>query len=142
MKNSGGFAEKFKKKPETVKQEAPVNAEPQEGENKVWKVMKTIGRVLFHLRKVVMAIPVVYYALQLAAYNQAHLPELVGLNLQSTGEYAQMIARETAVMGPLVVTGACLVLMFCSRKSIYPWIISIFSLALPILLLVTNIYPC
>jgi Na+-driven multidrug efflux pump len=46
-----------------------------------------------------------------------------------------------AVTFPLMITGACLVLTFLSRKSIYPWLISVFSLVIPVLLLVTNIYP-
>ena len=31
--------------------------------------------------------------------------------------------------------------MFLSRKAMYPWAISIFSLAIPILLLLSNRYP-
>jgi hypothetical protein len=31
--------------------------------------------------------------------------------------------------------------MFCSRKALYPWAISVFTLALPVLLLVSNLYP-
>ena len=108
---------------------------------KIKYVVGVIVKVLYHLRKVVMAAPVVYYALKLAAYNGEHLPEEVGLNLQATGEFAQMISREMAVMGPLVLTGGCLVMMFFSRKAMYPWAISIFTLALPLLLLVSNLYP-
>lgn len=100
-----------------------------------------IGMWLFHLRKLVMAAPVVYYALKLAAYNREHLPEQVGLNLQATGEFAMTIARNMAVIGPLGLTLACLFLMFCSRKAMYAWAISIFTLALPVLLLVSNLYP-
>lgn len=105
------------------------------------RVINIIGMVLFRLRKFVLAAPVVYYALKLAAYNGQHLPEQVGLNLQSTGEFAMTIARSMAVMGPLALTGACLLLMFCSRKALYPWAISVFTLALPVLLLVSNLYP-
>ena len=54
---------------------------------------------------------------------------------------AQMISRDLAVLGPLAVTGGCLLLMFCSRRTFYPWIISIFTLVLPILLYLTNVYP-
>ena len=100
-----------------------------------------IGLVLFRLRKLVLAVPVVYMAMKLARYNLEHLPEEVGINIQSTGEFAQMVARDTAVMGPLGLTAACLLLMFCSRKAMYPWAISVFTLVLPILLLVTNLYP-
>lgn len=111
------------------------------GVNTFNRVVNLIGLWLFRLRKFVMAAPVVYYALKLAAYNGEHLPEQVGINLQSSGEFAQMISRNMAVMGPLGLTVACLLLMFCSRKAMYPWAISIFTLALPLLLLFSNAYP-
>ena len=109
--------------------------------SKINYVINLIGVWLFRLRKIVMAVPVVYYALKLARYNMAHLPEEVGINLQSTGEFAQTISRNLAVMGPLALTMACLLLMFCSRKAMYSWAISIFTLALPLLILFTNVYP-
>ena len=102
---------------------------------------KIIGSYVFRMRKAIMAIPVVLAALHLARYNASNLPEQVGLNLQTTGEYAYMISRNAAVLGPLAVTALCLVLMFLSRRTVYPWIISIFSLVLPVLILVTNIFP-
>ena len=108
---------------------------------KINKVINTVGVWGFRLRKFVMAAPVVYYALKLASDNKAHLPEQVGINLQSTGEFAQMISRDMAVNGPLALTFACLLLMFCSRKAMYSWAISIFTLALPLVLLLTNAYP-
>lgn len=111
----------------------------------VWSKIKRVVGILimciYRLRSVFLAIPVVWYALKLAAYNSKHLPEEVGLNLLSTGEFAMTISREMAVMGPLAVTAACLVLMATSRKALYPWAVSIFTLILPILLLVSNLYP-
>ena len=105
------------------------------------KVFKIIGKVLFRLRKIFMAIPVVYAALQLADYCRENLPEMVGLDIQASGEFAHLIEREQAIEGCLVITGACLVLMLFSRRSVYPWIISIFSLVLPLLIWVTNVFP-
>lgn len=105
------------------------------------RVINIVGLVFFRLRKIVLTVPVVYYALKLAAYNGEHLPEQVGLNLQATGEFAMTISRGMAVMGPLALTLSCLFLMFCSRKALYPWAISVFTLALPVLLLVSNLYP-
>lgn len=109
--------------------------------NKLNRIINLIGVWLYRLRKFVLAAPVAYYALKLAVYNMEHLPEEVGLNLQSSGEFAVMIARSMAVMGPLALTIACLLLMFCSRKAMYPWAISVFTLALPVLILVSNLYP-
>lgn len=108
---------------------------------KIKNVIGVIVMVIYRLRAVFMAIPVVYYALKLAAYNIQNLPKEVGIGLQASGEFAYLVTRELAVLGPLVLTGCCLVMMFCSRKAIYPWVVSIFTLVLPVLLLVSNIYP-
>ena len=109
--------------------------------SKINSVINIIGIWLFRLRKFIMAAPVVYAAIRLAAYNGKHLPEQVGIDLQSTGEFAMTISRQLAVVGPLGLTAACLLLMFCSKKAMYPWAISIFTLALPLLLLLSNVYP-
>ena len=109
--------------------------------SKINYIINLIGLWLFRLRKVVLAAPVVYYALKIAAYNREHLPEMVGINLQASGEFAQMISRTTAVNGPLMLTFGCLAMMFLSRKALYSWAISIFTLVLPILILLSNLYP-
>lgn len=105
------------------------------------KYIDLVGSILYHLRKPVLTVPVVYYALKLASYNQKHLPPQVGINLQPSGEFAFTIARQMAVLAPLGLTAGCLAMMFLSKKATYPWIISVFTLTLPILLLVSNIYP-
>ena len=117
-----------------------VNA-PETGYEKVKKITGYVVMLLYRLRKVFLAIPVVYLALKLAIYNLNHLPEQVGVNLQSSGAFANTISRQVAVMTPLGVTAACLVLMFASRKALYPWAVSLFTLLLPILLLISNLYP-
>ena len=103
--------------------------------------MRMIGNLIYRLRKIIMSIPVVYYAIVFGVYNAKYLPERVGLVLQSNGEFAQTVSRGLAVMGPLGLTAACLLLMFCSRRTLYPWLISIMSLLLPMLILLLNNYP-
>lgn len=130
MSNTGSFMEKwngFRTRVEPVF-------------DKIGYVVGLICSWAFRLRKVVMAIPVVYLAVKLAMENMDRLPELVGLNLQSTGEFAFQVSRGYAVFGPLGITAFCLFLMFCSRKALFPWIISIFSLVLPYLIYLTNLY--
>ena len=122
-------------------QELPDEPAERSTLDKVKQVVKIIFLVLYRLRAIFLAIPVIFLALRLAAYNSEHLPLLVGLNLQTTGEFAKTISRQTAVTMPLAATGGCLALMFVSKKPMYPWLISIFSLAIPVLLLITNMYP-
>lgn len=131
MSESTGFIEKLK---EGWAKVSPVF-------QKVGKVVELICHWIYKLRKVFMAAPVLWAAISLAVDNAIRLPETVGLNMQSTGEYAISVTRDYAVYGPLGVTLFCLLLMFCSRKATYPWIVSIFTLALPWLIYLTNIYP-
>ena len=127
---------------EAVNETANNTAQQREiRKKKITSLLSFIGSILFRLRKLVLAAPVVYAAVKLAYYNREHLPEQVGINIQSTGEFAQMITRDMAVMAPLGLTGACLLLMLCSRKALYPWAISIFTLVLPLLILFSNLYP-
>lgn len=114
----------------------------------IWDVLKVIynvivgiGKWIFRLRGVLMAVPVALVALRLAAWNMVKLPEEVGINLLATGEYQYLVSRGLAVIVPLLVTAACLLMMLFSRRTIYPWIISIFSLVLPLLIWVTNVFP-
>lgn len=111
------------------------------GLEKTGDIMSLIGLWLWRLRKFVMAIPVIWLALYFARMNYNMLPPMVGIDLQTTGEYAQMISREAAVYGPLGVTASCLLMMFLSRRTFYPWLIALFSIALPVLILITNIFP-
>lgn len=92
-------------------------------------------------KKIWLALPVAIAAVWLAFYTGGKLPDYVGINLLETGEYAFVVSREIAVMGPLAVTAACLLLMFCSRRTLYPWLVSVFSLVLPLLILMINIFP-
>ena len=138
MANAGTFTEKWKGFCDSLKAAANTTGSVY---TKIKSVIGVLVMVGYRLRKVVLAIPVVYYALKIAAYNGEHLPEDVGLMLLANCEFAYTVSRYLAVMGPLVLTGGCLVMMLFSRKALYPWAISIFTLILPLLLLVSNIYP-
>ena len=108
---------------------------------KIGNVLASIGKWIYRLRGFFMAIPVVLAALYLATQNMARLPDEVGINLLANGQYEYLISRGLAVMIPLIVTGVCLLMMLLSRKTIYPWLISVFSLVLPWLIWITNVFP-
>ena len=97
-------------------------------------VIATTGKWIYLLRSLLLAIPVAVFAVLLARWNLQMLPEVVGINLLANGEFQWMISRNVAAMVPLAVTGVCLLLLICSKKILYPFMISIFSLALPLLI--------
>lgn len=107
----------------------------------VWHVFDEIGKWIYRLRSILLAIPVIVAAIVLASYNIVNLPEYVGLNLRADGEYATIITRGMAVLSPLALTSVCLLMMFCSKKILYPWLISLFSLILPLIFLFTSTFP-
>lgn len=117
-------------------------------ETKSGQKLKDVGTVLrltfrwaYKLRSLVLSIPVAVVALALAVRNLAQLPAQVGFNLLSNGQYQFMVSKGVAVCLPLAITAACLCMMLLSKKILYPWLISVFSLVLPIALWFTYLFP-
>ena len=96
---------------------------------------------LTQYKKLFMATPVAVMAVILAIQNLFKLPALVGFIQDANGDFAFEMIREVAVLAPLVVTALCLLLMFASKRTLTPWMVSVFSLILPLLILVTNTFP-
>lgn len=104
------------------------------------QVFRSVCKWIYKLRSLVLAIPVALVAAVLAVRNMALLPAKVGFSMDASGEFTYVVVKSVAVMGPLAVTAVCLLLMFCSKRVVYPWLISIFSLALPIVILLLNTF--
>ena len=109
--------------------------------SKTGDILLLIGQTILKFRKIFLAVPVVWAAVQLAFQNMEKLPESVGLNLQIDGTYAIQISRQLAVWGPVVITIFCLLLMLCSRRILTPWVVSVLTLLIPIFLWITNVFP-
>ena len=105
---------------------------------KIRNVVRVAGQWAYKLRSVILAIPVVVASIVLAVQNLNRLPPFVGINMQPSGEYAVVLERSVAVLLPLLVTAGCLLMVFLSRKVLYPWLISLFSLVLPLFLVFVN----
>ena len=110
------------------------------GLHNVWQVSKMVAKWMYQLRSVLLAIPVAAVALGLAGKNMTRLPGTVGFFLQENGDFQFLVTRSVAVMGPLAITGVCILLMFCSRKVVFPWLISVFSLLIPWIIWITNMF--
>lgn len=101
---------------------------------------------VYKLRSLFMAIPVAFAAIVMAIYNASKLPEKVAVYFPAFSDGETIIkltelSRGAAVMIPLLITAGCLLLMFCSRRHTYPWLISIFSLVLPLFFLFVGLFP-
>ena len=105
-----------------------------------WKAISGTIVWIYRKRKYILAAPVAFFAVKMAIANANRLPDTVGLDIQASGEFARMVSRQQAVLGPLAVTAFCLVLVLCSKKPLLPWLISMFTLILPLLIWMTNYY--
>lgn len=132
---------------------------PRPGLEKTARGLKKTGNFfarlwhyMFLFRGIVLSAPVAAAAVILAAKCNTDLPSVVEVTLpgiQPQGENSlfgflvyqtQYVSRGMAVMVPLVLTAACLLLTICSKRTLYPWLISLFTLSVPLFLLLTNVY--
>ena len=105
------------------------------------RLIRNVVVYIIKLRKIFLAVPVVVAAISLALNNLRLLPPVVGLNLMEDGNFSIVLDRLPAVLAPLLVTAVCLLLMFGSKRTLTPWLVSVFSLALPLLILLINVFP-
>ncbi len=111
---------------------------------------RTVGSYLYKLRAIILAAPIAAIAAVLAAQNMNRLPEMVEITtlaIDPKSEEALLgflvvgageITRAAAVYGPLAITLVCLVLTLFSKRVLYPVLISVFTLGLPLFLRLTN----
>ena len=123
------------------KSKEQITANVRTGYQATCRVLSRIWYVLYRSRKLLLTIPVIFLSVYLAGKCQSLLPSSVGIWLLENGSYRYMVSREMAIYGPLVLTGGCLLMMCFSRRTLYPWLISLFSLAVPVLILLTNDFP-
>lgn len=108
---------------------------------------------IYKLRAVFLAVPVATVAAVEAVINMGRLPAVVEYTTLAIEKGAQdalfgsvvlsvqQVSREIAVFGPLLLTVVCTLLVLCSKRTLYPWIISVFTLCVPILIYYLNVYP-
>lgn len=108
---------------------------------RIWKVLRTVWAYIYRLRTVILSVPVGVVAVILALRNLSRLPGSVGIWLLENGEFLMMVPKALAVVAPIAVTALCILLVLISKKVLYPWLISIFTLVLPLLIYYTNIFP-
>ena len=117
------------------------NGNPEEGDT-----ITLILKWIYKLRAVFLAIPVAIAAIFLAIFNMIKLPEQMAVYFPAVaGEEVVVklleVDKGTAIIVPVLVTAVCLLMMFCSRRQVYPWLISVFSLVLPVFFLFISIFP-
>lgn len=138
--------EAFKQKPR------PGLEKTGRGLKKTTTFLSKLWHYMFIFRGLILSAPVVTVAIILASKCSTDLPESVMITLPAIDTAsdasvfgflvfnAQYITRSMAVTAPLVLTIACLLLTICSKRIFYPWLISVFTLIVPIFLLVSNQY--
>lgn len=120
---------------------APKKRISKQSDMKTQDVLKLIWHYVCMFKGLILSLPILGVSIWQAFDNAARLPEEVGINLLATGGFTQMVPRSTAVLVPLLVTIVCVLLTSLSKRTLFPWLISLFTLVLPILIWITNVYP-
>lgn len=112
-----------------------------------------IGLYMYRLRSLILAAPVAGVALILASESKSRLAQTVEVSKFTFNPEASdalfgflelgktTISQEAAIWGPLMLTAACLVMMMCSKRTLYPFLISLFTLCLPPVIWFLSVYP-
>lgn len=96
---------------------------------------------VYRFRGVILASIVVILAIVIAVVSGTMLPENVGIDLQSDGSFSMMVPKLVAILFPLLITLVSLLFVLVSKRTLYPFLISLFTLTLPLLILLTNVFP-
>ena len=127
-----------------VSSDPPVLGGGRKALSLTWRVLKKTGRILFKLRRILLSIPVLMVALRLAAEGMQTLPQTVYFGAAGVDEAKNLlinsyhVSKEFAVYTPLGLTCFCLFMMFFSKKVVYPWVISIMTLIIPVAIMFAN----
>ena len=103
-------------------------------------------RWMYNYRNILLTVPVAAVAVILALMNMAKLPDMIMISwpMIRNGMLAIqdiMISKLLAVFAPLAVTAFCLLMVIASKRMTYPWLISVFSLALPLFFYFCSVFP-
>ena len=113
---------------------------------KIVAFFSATGKWTYKLRAVVLAIPIIVISIILAVSNMATLPAAIAIGVPNfVGGMLVfqevMISKVLAVFVPLLVTAFCLLMMFLSKRISFPFLVSVFSLILPIFFSVAAYLP-
>lgn len=120
---------------------------------KIGKTFSTLFRYIYMLRTIIMAAPMAAAAVIIASISMRRLPDMVstvGFTVDRGDPdalfgflsiYEQTIPRDTAVFGPLILTGISLLMMLLTKRALYPFLVTLFTLILPLFLWFYNTYP-
>ena len=117
----------------------------REKAKEIWDIVSVktayVWNYVMKFKKLFLCIPVAVFAIILAIRNLFSLPALVGIALAANGDFSFEMIREIAVLAPLLLTGLCLLFVFMSKRTLTPWLVSVFSLILPLWILFINTFP-
>ncbi len=107
----------------------------------VKKKLHKFFSTVYRFRGVILASIVVLFSIVLAIMSGSMLPDQVGIDLQSDGSFSMMVPKLVAILFPMLITLVSLLFVLVSKRTLYPFLISMFTLTIPMLILLTNVFP-
>lgn len=120
---------------------------------KIGSTLSKLWHYIYMLRTIILAAPLAAAAVIIASISMRRLPEnvsVMGFTVDRgdpdalfgfLSMYAETIPRDMAVFGPLILTGISLAMMLLTKRALYPFLITLFTLVLPLFIWFYNTYP-
>lgn len=106
------------------------------------QVLHVTWSYLYRLRSVFLALILALATLWVMLWCSPRIPDSVGIYLMENGQFFLLVPKQITILGSVAITASCVLMMFCTKKPLYPWLIGVFSLILPFFFIFTNMYPC
>lgn len=119
----------------------------------IGRVFALLWKYIYMFRGILLSAPVAAAAVLIASWGQKNLPEMVEITHLLVDKEAEgaifglfvmtteQISRDVAIMAPLAMTAVCLICTILSKRTLYPWLISLLTLCLPFVMYLLNTYP-
>lgn len=130
----------------------------------VWDVIagifREIGRFfallwkyIFMFRGILISAPVIVLGALMIVWARDNLPEMVEIThlvLDPEAENAifgsfvmvtESISRDLAIGVPMALSGVCLACTILSKRTLYPWLMALLSMAMPVVIYLLNTHP-
>lgn len=111
--------------------------DPREPKKNTGDGFKSVLQWAMKLRGVALSIPVAVIAVILAVNNAATLPAELIIGV---GDSVTVFSKSVLIMGPLALTALGILMTLFAKRVVYPWVISIFTLLLPVVLAITTTF--
>ena len=119
----------------------------------IGRFFSLLWKYIFMFRGILISAPVIVLGALMIVWARDHLPEMVEIThlvLDPEAENAifgnfvmvtEFISRDLAIGVPMALSGVCLVCTILSKRTLYPWLMALLTMTMPVVIYLLNTHP-